>query len=380
MIAKKIIWSLIFYSFTYGISLYASSAIPAILAHMSKGKIEAPNQIKGPQATVCTNLDLLTHIIKMYILKYANNKSLPEVIAAVGHFARINTIFNEATIGAIYQHFNPRKPGELYIEKHGQLYIAIALRSPSTLRWIKKHKPHCGQEMLIPDKENCYSPLTYAVYNLSVFSYLEAKEAQALAAKDKNGYTPFISAVSHKAINVVDAIGQRVKQLGLINAVDKKGNTALMHAVNGGVVNLVEKVLALGALVNVKNTAGQDALNIALEKFTCSMARFMEKSDVEDIQDEAEANRKKYLTIIKLLLKHKADPNSRNSDGVLPIFSCVNHCIIDATEYEENIELFGELIKAGADCNQKDKYKQTVESLILQFDGFQSAYDFYKKR
>jgi len=371
-IMKSIILSSFLWCFTAGLLWGSENAQQeALITSPVKIGNKATGQIvRCARATVCNNTAMLTQIFKMYLRMLNNNKSFPAAIQAVGPFSHTNSVFNEAIIDALYQYFE---------KKHGQLYIAIALQSPGALRWIKKHKPNCAQEMLIPDEKFFSSPLTLSVTIFPVFTYLEQKSTQALASKDKNRYTPFTSAVATQSVSVLSAIGERVKQLNLLDVPDKQGNTALMHAVNLGNTKLVQKVLSYGPLVNVKNNLEQDALNIALDKFTRTLKSYMDDSVVEDVQSVAEANRKKYLPIVKLLLVHKANPNSPNSNGTLPLFTCLEHCALDEAEYTESIELLEALIKAGANCAQKNKYNQSVQKVSNRFDRLKAVFNAEKK-
>ena len=129
----------------------------------------------------------------------------------------------------------------------------------------------------------------------------------------------------------IDIVRKCLRQDIAINAIHSKYNnqTALLFASEKGKPDIIKLLLEHGADVNSKDMDGNTPLNIVCKRY----------SYFEDTS---------YLfEIIQLLLEHGSNVNSRNDNGVTPFMTACSNIIETKT--------FELLIKYGAEINAIDK-------------------------
>ncbi|RYP81672.1 hypothetical protein DL769_001904 [Monosporascus sp. CRB-8-3] len=119
----------------------------------------------------------------------------------------------------------------------------------------------------------------------------------------------------------------------LLNSRDDEGRTALYMAVENNHRRMTEMLLARGADPNKPDRYGKTCLHLAVEACGSDSSRSVRS-----------------LSIVKILLEHNANPNSRDNTDKRPLYLA---CRIG------NGKLVNELLRAGADVNGRGVLDET---------------------
>jgi ankyrin repeat protein len=139
------------------------------------------------------------------------------------------------------------------------------------------------------------------------------------------------------------------------------GNSSLMDAVAAANVSMVSLLLGFGANLNYINAGMGTALNSAIYWHSNANAVLKEKVRSMSMRDSiAEDHLPKLFTIIQILLKAGASPNSPGFDGD-------GTCLHDAASYCDSsvVQL---LLQYGADKNAKDDSGERPYDIAVKND------------
>ena len=190
----------------------------------------------------------------------------------------------------------------------------------------------------------------YNAENAGVIKFIKelVKAGADIDIKDKSGHDALSYAISINNIEIVQILIDHGAKLENADAQDDKGRTLLMRAVINVIddyaiegtktMEFIEKLLIVGANINIRDNNGYDALLHAISKNNMLIARF--------------------------LINHGArleNVNIRDNEGKTPLMRAV----IKAVEkpYAEEAEAIGNierLLQAGADINTVDNNGYSV--------------------
>jgi len=218
--------------------------------------------------------------------------------------------------------------------------------------------------------------------NLSVVQTLVAHGADAFV-KDKDAVTALMSAASQGHL----AVSELLIELGVpVDAAASSGGTALMFASGAGHVAVAELLIAKGAGVNAVVHATPEYLDQVAEAIAAG------KKDVEPHKDGVTslhvAALGGHLEVVKLLLKHGADPRVKDDEESTALLNAVasnfgdvafelvdlgadpNDVYVDDEQRPHNLlwdsivvdnsKFAALLVARGADLSHKDEHNVTV--------------------
>ena len=146
-----------------------------------------------------------------------------------------------------------------------------------------------------------------------------------------------------------------------INHKDKWGETPLHDAILDANIKRVEKLIELGANVNLQNDSDTTPLYIAIYCKNEQIVRLLfaaganinsQNQSGSTLLHNAIYNEKEQ--IVRLLLANGADVNSKNQSGNTPLH---------VAAYKSNYEIIQLLLTYGADVNKQNKYGETAKRL-----------------
>jgi len=122
-----------------------------------------------------------------------------------------------------------------------------------------------------------------------------------------------------------------------VNGFDECDESPLMVATRNGNVEVIKTLIQSGADINGKNKAGNTPLYFAVDDFFYT--------DVSESDKES---------IAKLLIDTKADVNAANTNGETILIRAIN-----TGQSTTNPAIVAELLRAGANIEQRDQYGET---------------------
>ncbi|ACE05786.1 hypothetical protein Aasi_0363 [Candidatus Amoebophilus asiaticus 5a2] len=145
--------------------------------------------------------------------------------------------------------------------------------------------------------------------------------------------------------------------LEIVHAQDDAGNTPLHKAADKGYIKLVEKLVELGADIDLKDNYGNTALHQAAGKGCIKLVeKLVELGADIDLKDNYgntalhQAAGKGYIKLVEKLVKLDADINVKNNNGRTPLHQAVSG---------KRIRTATQLIELGAQINLKDNRGST---------------------
>lgn len=160
-----------------------------------------------------------------------------------------------------------------------------------------------------------------------IFQLTSVLSPDTLEIKGHKGLTPLLSATRNGHMDVVNAL---VKQGASSKATGRDGSTILHLATRLGSLSIVKRILEINSQLDIgaMNNEGYDAIKIAAESgFTTILEELLHRIDPETRKKLVNtplpsssqtplflAARHGHSEVVKLLLKHKADPGIHN-DG-----------------------------------------------------------------
>ena len=214
--------------------------------------------------------------------------------------------------------------------------------------YIVKRLIAAGIDVNIRNKKG-QTPLHFAVKStMNIFNLLRAAGAN-IFARDEQGATILIEAVESGRTPIVELLFKAGAHT-LINIPTNSGQTPLMHAAINGDGQIVDMLLAAGAEVNLRNSAGETALLYVLRTL------FVEKKD--------------YPEIVQKLLEAGAYINLPDNEFSTPL----HHAIATAST-DAHVQIILRLLQAGANVNVSNKFGITPLALALQKDTLPAIID-----
>ncbi|MDD2832900.1 MAG: quinoprotein dehydrogenase-associated putative ABC transporter substrate-binding protein [Methylotenera sp.] len=191
------------------------------------------------------------------------------------------------------------------------------------------------------------------------------KRGANINAKDNEGKTPLIEAVTSGDISLINGL---LAYGADPNAQDHDGWTAGMHAVRSNEPKIFRLMGQYKADYNLVNSDGMTALAIAVmnNKANAAVAMLDNGAKPDFAMGAAKYNalmlavKKGNQQMAQTLLQYKANPNSKNTGGLTPLMIAAfsNHDMIVSL-----------LLKAGANPDLKDEHGKTALMMAKESDA-----------
>ncbi|MBQ9419396.1 MAG: ankyrin repeat domain-containing protein [Synergistaceae bacterium] len=188
------------------------------------------------------------------------------------------------------------------------------------------------------------------------------KEGAHVNASDETGNTALMSAAGFNSN--VEVIRALLNAGADINASDKNGWTALMKAAwYNNNIEVIKILLDSEADINLRDVYGKTAKDYAAENKNLDIrnkAAILEWLVDWDNALLNAAQQNERPTVIKRLIKAKANVNAKNRNSITPLMMAAAN-----SDYPEVIEA---LVKAGADVNAQSDAGQTALVYAVRFN------------
>ncbi len=216
------------------------------------------------------------------------------------------------------------------------------------------------------------TPLHYIAarsQNIDVLNYL-IRKGNNVNAKDKDGSTPFLNAVSRNSIKVIETLIPQVKD---INDYNKKGQTALMLATQSNTLEVIKLLISKEAKVDVVDANGNNLNYYLIEAFSPRQPKdfaikleFLKSKGLDISKKQKDGNtllhlavNKQNLDLIKQVVNLKvADVNAINNDG--------NTALHLAAMSSKDEKIIKYLLSIGADKTIKTEFGESAYDLASE--------------
>ena len=201
------------------------------------------------------------------------------------------------------------------------LYVATVKNHPGVVKYLLAHgaNPNAKDAKFSRTALHLAAQLGHADIAKLFLAY-----GADVNARDKYGSTPLHLAAFDDP-NIVKLL---LAHAADPNAKDKYGDTPLYEAASNGRSVVVKLLLAHGANPNIKDKDGNTALSVAVDFGHSEVAKLLLAHGAK-IYDENEMLRKaSYVgdfNIVKYLLAHGTNPNSKDSFGITPLRAAVSY-------------------------------------------------------
>ena len=216
------------------------------------------------------------------------------------------------------------------------------------------------------NKKNEETPLCYAAKKNKLDFVKELIKHKAdIEAKNKYGCTPLHLAVIHGHLDIIQCLLDNKYQVAFTESTDNNGYTPLYYATWRGYLDIMECLLQKGANINHKNI-NNDLIWCALnsthrnmnKKKKLEVVKFLLSKGVNTENKKNEetplcyAARKNKLDLVKELVKHKANIESKNKYRATPLHLASLNGHFDIVQYllDENEHQVVALVEAT--CNK----------------------------
>lgn len=250
------------------------------------------------------------------------------------------------------------------------IYAAYGTRRNTNGIEVYKFLENLGLQVNTVNKEGI-SPLHIVASrnnNLALVSYLLSKGLE-VDAKDTNGNTVLMNAVSRNTLEIVKVLVEHIKD---INSVNKKGQSALSLAVQNNAPEVIAFLLEKGAKPSITDKDGNNISYYLAQSFSKDNSEaFFNKMELlktngfelETVQDNRNswfhmAVDKQSLDLLKLALKMKQDINAKNAQGYTAL-----HLAAMTSKDNTMLEY---LIENGATKTATTDFEETAYDLALE--------------
>jgi ankyrin repeat protein len=179
----------------------------------------------------------------------------------------------------------------------------------------------------------------------------QLNEGADVNSRESHDVTPLLTAVCNNHPSVVSCLLERGAE---VDARDDIEGTPLMAAAAYRHLDVLELLLGKGANVNAKNSEGRSALSFALE----SKGQSGMGMKVDEAKTLWESGNNANVRVIKSLVNHGADINTRDNTGKTPLMSAAR--FMDLYCEMDRIGMLKYLVKNGAEVDVSDDQGNSV--------------------